>query len=113
MENHELGRKVTTNDIYRASYLLCCGGEVSDCYTHRGRVALVVGGAEITKADIRYRLGKALVNPRELREMINFIRDEYIKPLTVTRPHGSTRKPDKAGEGPCRSESLTSRQIHA
>ena len=112
MENQNLGRKVTTNDIYRASYLLCCGGEVSDCYTHRGRVALVVGGAEVAQADIRYRLGKALVNPRELREMINFIRDEYIKPLTATRPHRSTRKPENRRNNSCRTLQR-SRPVHA
>ena len=106
------GRKVTTNDIYRASYLLCCGGEVSDCYHSKGRVALVVDGEAINQADLKYRSGKALVSPKELREMINFIRDEYIRPLTNPQFQQLPRQTAK-GTNPCKIPSSRLNQTSA
>ena len=104
--------EIETNDIYRASYLLCCGGEVAECFTgRRGRVSLIVTGPELDKEDTRYRMGKALVNPRELKDMLNYLRDEYIRPLTQQSP--STRQTDKTGDRQCRSASSRSRRARA
>jgi hypothetical protein len=65
-------------DIFRAAFFLCNGGDLSDVQVHNnGRqiATFLITGKDLDKLDQDYRSGKALVNPLQLRESLNHLRD--------------------------------------
>lgn len=66
---------IETGDIFRGAYLLCCGGRVGSTRMQRDQVVFVIEGCDVVEQDERYRLGRALVNPVQLRETLNLLRD--------------------------------------
>jgi hypothetical protein len=66
---------IETGDIFRGAYLLCCGARVSGTRMRRSQVVFVIEGEALSEHDERYRLGRALVNPVQLRETLNLLRD--------------------------------------
>jgi hypothetical protein len=72
---------IETSDIYRGAYLLCCGGRVMATRIERGQVNFLIEGEGVVEHDTRYRLGIALVNPVQLRETLNLLRDLVFKKL--------------------------------
>lgn len=89
---------IETTDIYRSAYLLCCGGRVREAHVERGQVRFTIEGEGCIEHDEAYRLGQALVNPVQLRETLNLLRDlvfERLRPETERRrdhgPHSRHR----------------------
>lgn len=80
---------IETSDIYRGAYLLCCGARVRDTRIERGQVRFVIEGDGVIEHDERYRCGRALVNPVQLRETLNLLRDLVFKTL---RPETERRR---------------------
>ncbi len=86
--------EVETTDIYRGAYLLCRGGRVGRmAMGHGGQVVFVIEGEGLTEEDMRYRTGNALVNPLQLRETLNLLRD-MVFDLT-----GAGRRANAQGRG--------------
>lgn len=84
-------RKIETGDIYRGAYLLCAGGYLEDSrMTRRGEVLFLISGEEIHDEDMRYRTGQALVNPLQLRETLNLLRDIVFENVRGDRRHHGT-----------------------
>jgi hypothetical protein len=92
---------IETTDIYRGAYLLCCGGRVTEAHAARGQVRFVIEGESCIEHDTRYRLGHALVNPVQLRETLNLLRDLVFKKLRpeMEKPHGQNpHRRDRAAQ---------------
>jgi len=79
---------IETRDIYRASYLVICGGEIIDTLNQDRRTTFFIEGENVTEDDRNFRSGQALVNPVRLRETLNLLRDLYLpKPANRKIPH--------------------------
>ncbi len=84
---------IETADLYRGAYLLCCGGRIGDTRLARGQVLFVIEGEQVVEEDRRYRTGQALVNPVQLKESVNLLRDLVFERLRGER---RTYGPDPA-----------------
>jgi hypothetical protein len=82
---------IETADIFRGAYLLTQGARLSSTYVARNQVRFVIEGESVAEHDERYRLGHALVNPVQLRETLNLLRDLVFERLRMeNNPHGPT-----------------------
>jgi hypothetical protein len=73
-----------TTDLFRGAFLLCKGGDLSEIrIKNNGRqiVSFLIKGNGLDKQDRAYRNGHALVNPLQLRESLNHLRDILFKKL--------------------------------
>jgi hypothetical protein len=80
-------------DIFRGAFFLCNGGDLAGIKVNGDRVAtFLIRGEGLIRLDREYRSGKALVNPLQLRESLNHLRDILFKTL---REEGRTRYDDR------------------
>lgn len=89
--------EIETGDLFRSAYLLCCGGRIERTRLERGQVIFLIGGEAVVAEDLRYRTGCALVNPLQLREVLNLLRDLVFERLRTERrernPHHAETTP--------------------
>jgi hypothetical protein len=81
-----------TTDIFRGAFFLCNGGDLSDVRVRNNgrRIAtFLITGKDLDKLDRDYRSGKALVNPLQLRESLNHLRDVMFEKLRERDPASS------------------------
>ena len=65
-----------TTDIFKGAFLLCKGGDLSGISFNDRRIAsFSIIGKDIQQLDKDYDQGIALVNPVNLRESLNHLRD--------------------------------------
>lgn len=67
-----------TTDIFLGAFFLCQGGSLSGIRIKdavRGIAAFEITGENLELLDREYRTGHALVNPAELRDSLNLLRD--------------------------------------
>ncbi|MGK5095012.1 hypothetical protein WDW89_23755 [Deltaproteobacteria bacterium TL4] len=89
--------EIETSDIFKGAYLLCSGGCLKQPQMNEERqVTFVIEGDEIRQKDLLYRTGRASVNPLQLRETLNFLRDVIFEILRQENQgrrntHGKTR----------------------
>ncbi len=76
---------IETADLYRGAYLLCCGGRIGVIRLVRGQVLFAIEGEGVVEQDRRYRTGQALVNPVQLKESVNLLRDLVFERLREKR----------------------------
>lgn len=89
---------IETGDLFRSAYLLCRGARISATHLVRGQVLFVIEGEGVLEEDLRYRTGSALINPVQLRETLNLLRDRVFERLRdenrerkVHAPHPRSR----------------------
>lgn len=85
-----------TTDIFRGAFFLCNGGRLADVRlggNGRQIVTFLIEGDEIHRLDGEYRTGRALVNPLQLRESLNHLRDILF--ATLRTHEGRTRDDDR------------------
>ncbi len=73
-----------TTDIFRGAFFLTKGGRLSGAYLSedsRRIVSFLIVGENLTELDKDYRDGKATVNPLQLREGLNHLRDILFRTL--------------------------------
>ena len=73
-----------TTDIFRGAYLLASGGDLAEIRVRNNgkRIAtFLITGKDLDRLDRDYRCGRALVNPVQLRESLNHLRDVMFKKL--------------------------------
>ena len=73
-----------TTDLFRGAFLLCKGGDLTEIrIKNNGRqiVSFLIKGNGLDKQDRAYRNGNALVNPLQLRESLNHLRDILFEKL--------------------------------
>jgi hypothetical protein len=73
--------EIETADLFRGAYLLCRGGRVGGSRLARGQVLFRIEGEGLAEEDLRYRTGGALINPLQLRETLNLLRDLVFERL--------------------------------
>ena len=97
-----MNNAVETPDLFRGAYLLCCGARLIDTRVARHQVRFVIEGDRVADYDERYRLGTALVNPVQLREALNLLRDLIYERLKKgDTPHGShPSRRDRTAQAP-------------
>lgn len=76
-------------DLFRGAYLLASGADLAGVRIRgRGRplVLFCITGRDLERLDSDYRCGRALVNPLELREALNHLRDVMFARLRHREP---------------------------
>ena len=71
-------------DLFRGAFLLCKGGDLAEVRVrNNGRriASFLITGPDLDRLDSDYRAGRALVNPVQLRESLNHLRDVMFKKL--------------------------------
>ena len=85
-----------TTDIFRGAFFLCNGGDLAEVRVRKNgkRIAtFLITGKNLDKLDRDYRAGRALVNPLQLRESLNHLRDVMFEKLRENE--GRTRYGDR------------------
>ena len=75
---------IETTDIYQGAFLLCKGGDLSEIRVKgngRPMATFLITGNRLETHARQYRSGQALVNPIELRESLNHLRDRLFEIL--------------------------------
>ncbi len=88
---------VEVTDLFKGAFLLCCGGRLEKVRVRRAgrRIAtFLITGPNLDEMDSIYRSGQALVNPMQLREALNHLRDVMFEKL---RKSEGREKDDRKG----------------
>ena len=75
---------VEVTDLFKGAFLLCMGGRLEQVRvrnTGRRIATFLITGADLDRLDTDYRCGRALVNPVQLRESLNHLRDVMFDKL--------------------------------
>ncbi len=75
---------VEVTDLFRGAFLLCMGGRLDQVRVRNNgrRIAtFLIAGRDLERLDSDYRAGRALVNPVQLRESLNHLRDMMFDKL--------------------------------
>jgi hypothetical protein len=98
---------VEETDLFKSAYLLASGGDLNGIRIKSGNrriAAFLISGKDLEKLEMSYRRGTALVNPLQLRECLNHLRDVLFEKLrnsqgrkrndrpTKNRPHQNHRR---------------------
>ena len=73
-----IAKHYETTDIFMGAFILCKGGDLCGIRIKdaaRGIAAFEISGTDLDRLDREYRSGQALVNPVQLRESLNLLRD--------------------------------------
>ena len=98
--------ELSSKDLFRVAYLLCEGAILREArLVESQRVTFIIKGEGLLQADSRYRTGQALINPIQLRESLNLLRDLIRKtqnPKIERKTYGKKHnRSDKTGGGSC------------
>ncbi len=77
-------RQLETTDIFRGAFFLCMGGNLSDVRFRRGGrpvASFLFTGPDLDRHDRDYMNGCARVNPVQLKESLNRLRDILFERL--------------------------------
>ena len=75
---------VEVTDLFKGAFLLCMGGRLDRVRVRNNgrRIAtFLITGKDLDRLDSDYRAGRALVNPVQLRESLNHLRDVMFDKL--------------------------------
>ena len=91
-----------TTDIFRGAYLLASGGDLTEIRVRQNgkRIAtFLITGKGLDRLDRDYRSGRALINPVQLRESLNHLRDVLFEKLREERTrYGDRKRGDRPGQ---------------
>ena len=82
---------IETDDIFRCASLLCMGAELAEVHKSGVHITFLMNGEELKMDDMNYRMGKARVNPLQLKENVNLLRDlihENLRQKKKDNRHG-------------------------
>ena len=95
---------VEVTDLFKGAFLLCMGARLNRVRVRNNgrRIAtFLITGPDLDRHDSDYRAGRALVNPVQLRESLNHLRDVMFDKLRNSegRARDDHRKRgDRAGQ---------------
>jgi hypothetical protein len=75
---------VEVTDLFKGAFLLCSGGRLDQVRVRNNgrRIAtFLITGTDLARLDNEWRSGRALVNPVQLRESLNHLRDVMFEKL--------------------------------
>jgi hypothetical protein len=87
---------VEVTDLFKGAFLLCMGAQLDKVQVrNNGRkiATFLITGPDLDRLDSDYREGRALVNPVQLRESLNHLRDVMFENLR--KSEGRTRYGDR------------------
>jgi len=87
---------VEVTDLFKGAFLLCKGADLVQVRVRNNgrRIAtFLITGPDLDRLDSDYRTGRALVNPVQLRESLNHLRDVMFKKLRASE--GRMRNGDR------------------
>ena len=98
-----------TTDIFRGAYFITKGGRLSGAYLSEEKrriVSFQIIGENLLALDEAYRTGKASVDPLQLRESLNHLRDILFRTLRDNenernkerRPHANKQERDRGSQ---------------
>lgn len=74
--------EIETRDIFKGAYLLCSGCHLRETRAIGERqIAFVFTGEKVEQRNAAYSTGRALVNPLQLRESVDLLRDLLFEQL--------------------------------
>jgi hypothetical protein len=82
---------VEVTDLFKGAFLLCMGGRLEQVNVRnnvRKIATFLISGRDIERLDDEYRAGRALVNPVQLRESLNHLRDVMFEKLRNHKTEG-------------------------
>ena len=89
-----------TTDIFIGAFFLSKGGDLSGIRIKdpaRGIAAFEIAGHNLDRLDHEYRSGQALVNPVQLRESLNLLRDMLFD-LRDTRRRNDRKRANRGNQ---------------
>jgi hypothetical protein len=90
-----------TSDIFRGAFLLASGGDLTAIRIRNNgkRIAtFLITGQDLNRLDRDYRAGRARINPVQLRESLNHLRDAMFEKLRESERrtrHGDRKRADR------------------
>ena len=88
--------EIETGDVFRAAYLVSRGGTVVKATVQgEDHVVLTLKGEGLDHEDLRYRTSAGMVEPLQLKENLNRLRD-LVKKTIRTVAHHDRRFPHAA-----------------
>ncbi len=75
---------VEVTDLFKGAFLLCMGARLDRVQVRnngRAIATFLITGKDLDRLDSDYRSGRALVNPVQLRESLNHLRDVMFDKL--------------------------------
>jgi hypothetical protein len=88
-------KRYETTDIFIGAFFLCKGGDLCGIRIKdaaRGIAAFEISGTDLDRLGREYRSGKALVNPVQLRDSLNLLRDMLFDLRDTRRKNDRKRK---------------------
>ncbi len=88
-----------TTDIFRGAFFLTKGGRLSGAYLSEEKRRIVssrIIGDDLADLDEAYRTGKATVDPLQLRESLNHLRDILFRTLRDNDNERNNERKDNA-----------------
>ena len=94
-----------TTDIFRGAFFLSKGGKLSEVHLsedNRQIVSFRIIGEDLLSLDEAYRSGRAMVDPLQLRESLNHLRDVLFRTLRENernkerRAHANIQERDRS-----------------
>jgi len=85
---------VEVTDLFKGAFLLCMGARLDRVRVRNNgrRIAtFLITGPDLDRLDSDYRAGRALVNPVQLRESLNHLRDVMFEKLNEGRKRYGNR----------------------
>jgi hypothetical protein len=79
-----LNHTYEVTDLFRGAFLLCMGARLDRVRVRnngRAIATFLITGTDLARHDSDYRAGRALVNPVQLRESLNHLRDMMFDKL--------------------------------
>ena len=77
-----------TTDLFKGAFLLCMGGSLTRLrveYNGRQTATFLITGDDLDRHNTDYMTGKALVNPMQLKNSLNHLRDQLFNKLRESR----------------------------
>jgi hypothetical protein len=90
---------VEVTDLFKGAFLLCMGARLDRVRVRnngRAIATFLITGKDLDRLDSDYRAGRALVNPVQLRESLNHLRDVMFDKL---RHHEGRKRDDDRSSG--------------
>jgi hypothetical protein len=91
---------VEVTDLFKGAFLLCMGARLDRVQVRNNgrRIAtFLITGPDLDRLDSDYRAGRALVNPVQLRESLNHLRDVMFDQLRKHEGRCDDRKRQDRG----------------
>lgn len=72
-------QQIESRDLFRSASLLCLGAKLNRIEREGKAVTFVLEDEKLEQLDMNYRTGQALINPLQLKEILNLLKDKIFR----------------------------------